>query len=115
VTRIRWDAVIVGAGTVGLLTALAASRRGRVLVVTNRKARAAGALPAEGDFRFAAEGVSSAQCPRSRGYGSRSRAPRIDAVPVSFLALLVEFGVHPAEIGSDSVHTPGLSPGERAL
>ncbi|TPI62537.1 hypothetical protein FJ420_06930 [Mesorhizobium sp. B3-1-3] len=67
------ETVILGAGPVGLVTALFAARRGPVLVVLPRGTATAG-------------------------------PSRIDSVPVSLLALLLEIGVHPAEIAVESVY-----------
>ena len=41
-------------------------------------------------------------------------APRIDAVPAPLLALLIEFGVHPAELGVSDLHDTALSAWEDA-
>lgn len=65
--------VILGAGPVGLVTAMVAARRGRVTVVSPRSA-------------------------------TSSNLSRIDAVPISLLALFVEVGVHPAELDVSHVH-----------
>jgi hypothetical protein len=66
--RQAWTTVVLGAGPVGLVAALAAARRGRTLLIAPR-------LPTVTDL------------------------PRIDAVPATFLTLLLEFGIHPATIG----------------
>jgi hypothetical protein len=76
-SRNSWDAVILGAGPVGLAAALFAARRGRTLVVSCRR-------------KLAAD------------------PPRVDAVPAGFLALLLELGVHPAEIGVQDLHDTRL-------
>lgn len=67
--------IVLGAGPVGLMAALALARRGQVTLVGER----------------AATGT------------------RIDAVPVGLLGLLIEFGIHPAQIDASSSHTAMLA------
>jgi hypothetical protein len=62
----RGATVVLGAGPVGCMAALAAARTGPVVL-------------------FAPQ--------------DNPRPPRVDSVPAPLLALLLEFGVHPAEIG----------------
>jgi flavin-dependent dehydrogenase len=67
----EFDVAVLGAGPVGLIAALQFARSGRGVVIASNR------LPAP------------------------DVAPRVDAVPASFLALLVEFGINPIEIGAD--------------
>jgi hypothetical protein len=62
----RAATVVLGAGPVGCMAALAAARTGPVILLASQ------------DY---------------------PRTPRVDSVPAPLLALLLEFGVHPAEIG----------------
>ena len=72
-----FDTAVLGGGPVGLATALAASRHGEVLLLANE--------PSSTD-------------------DVREPDPRIEAVPVNLLALLLELGVHPARLGVSTVH-----------
>ena len=76
--RPAWSTIILGAGPIGLTTALFAARRGKVLLV----------LPSR---------------------GGSIEPPRIDSVPVSLLALFLELGLHPAELGVECVHDTRLT------
>jgi flavin-dependent dehydrogenase len=71
----KFDVAVLGAGPVGLIAALQLARLGQTVVIVTKN------LP-EAD-------------------GSR----RVDAVPAAFLALLVEFGIHPALVGADRLHS----------
>ncbi|MHB8268214.1 geranylgeranyl reductase family protein [Bradyrhizobium sp.] len=70
----EFDVAVLGAGPVGLIAALQLSRSGRTVAI------AANRLPAPDGAR------------------------RVDAVPASFLALLVELGINPIGIGADRLH-----------
>ncbi|QLH38120.1 MAG: hypothetical protein HWD60_02860 [Defluviicoccus sp.] len=48
------------------------------------------------------------------GAGPSAEAPRIDAVPAPFLALLLELGVHPVRLGVRDLHDTRLVAWERA-
>jgi flavin-dependent dehydrogenase len=70
----EFDAAVLGAGPVGLIAALQLARSGRSVAV------AAERLP------------------------TPDGALRVDAVPASFVALLVELGINPIGIGADRLH-----------
>jgi flavin-dependent dehydrogenase len=70
----QFDVAVLGAGPVGLIAALQFARSGRSVVMASNR------LPAPDGPR------------------------RVDAVPASFLALLVEFGINPIGIGADRLH-----------
>jgi hypothetical protein len=72
--------VVLGAGPVGCVAALAAARRGPVIMYAPR----------------VDPGLQ-----------------RVDSVPASLLALLLEFGVHPAEIGVTELHDTRMSSWEK--
>jgi flavin-dependent dehydrogenase len=74
-----FDIAVLGAGPVGLMAALQFARSGRTAVIASNR------LPAPDGAR------------------------RVDAVPASFLALLVEFGINPVEIGADRLHRARIS------
>jgi flavin-dependent dehydrogenase len=69
-----FDVAIFGSGPVGLIAALQIARGGRTVVVVTKS------LPGPNDPR------------------------RVDATPATFLALLVELGVHPSLVGVDRLH-----------
>jgi 2-polyprenyl-6-methoxyphenol hydroxylase-like FAD-dependent oxidoreductase len=75
----EFDVAVLGAGAVGLIAALQFARSGRTVVVGSNR------LPAPDGAR------------------------RVDAVPASFLALLVELGINPVEIGTDRLHRARVS------
>lgn len=75
----KFDVAILGAGPVGLLAALQLARSGREVVIATKR------IPAADDPR------------------------RVDAVPASFLALLVELGIQPRSVGADAVHSYRVS------
>jgi hypothetical protein len=70
----RFDLAVLGAGPVGLLAALQFARSGRRVVIVSKR------LPAP------------------------DAARRVDSVPASLLALLVELGINPARIGANRVN-----------
>ena len=72
--------VVLGAGPVGCLAALAAARRGPVAL----------------------------HAPRAN-----PGLPRVDSVPAPLLALLLEFGIHPAEIGVTELQDTRMASWER--
>jgi flavin-dependent dehydrogenase len=75
----EFDVAVLGAGPVGLIAALQFARSGRSVVIASN--------------RLAAP----------------DGAQRVDAVPASFLALLVEFGINPIGIGADRLHRTRMS------
>lgn len=75
----EFDVAVLGAGAVGLIAALQFARSGRTVVIASNR------LPAPDGAR------------------------RVDAVPASFLALLVELGINPVEIGTDRLHRARVS------
>ena len=75
----EFDVAVLGAGAIGLIAALQFARSGRTVVIASNR------LPGPGGAR------------------------RVDAVPASFLALLVELGINPVEIGADRLHRARLS------
>jgi flavin-dependent dehydrogenase len=70
----KFDVAVLGAGPVGLITALQLARHGQSVVIVSKT------LP-------------QADSPR-----------RVDAAPAAFLALLVDFEIHPALVGADRLH-----------
>lgn len=70
----EFDVAVLGAGPVGLIAALQFARSGRTVAIAAKR------LPAP------------------------DGAERVDAVPASFLALLVELGINPIGIGADRLH-----------
>lgn len=75
----RFDVAVLGAGPVGLLEALQFARSGHRVVIVSNR------LPAPDDAR------------------------RVDAVPASFVALLVELGINPAAVGANRLYRARLS------
>jgi hypothetical protein len=75
----EFDVAVLGAGAVGLIAGLQFARSGRTVVIASKR------LPGPGGAR------------------------RVDAVPASFLALLVELGINPVEIGADRLHRARMS------
>jgi 2-polyprenyl-6-methoxyphenol hydroxylase-like FAD-dependent oxidoreductase len=75
----EFDVAVLGAGAVGLTAALQFARSGRTVVIVSNR------LPGPGGAR------------------------RVDAVPASFLALLVELGINPVEIGADRLQRARVS------
>jgi len=75
----QFDVAVLGAGPVGLIAGLQLARSGRSVMIASSR------LPA-------------ADGPR-----------RVDAVSAAFLALLTEFGIHPAAVGVDRLHRARLS------
>lgn len=75
----EFDVAVLGAGPVGLIAALQFARSERSVVIASNR------LPAPDGAR------------------------RVDAVPASFLALLVELGINPIEIGADRLHRARVS------
>ena len=75
----EFDVAVLGAGPVGLIAALQFARTGRTVVIASNR------LPAPDVAR------------------------RVDAVPASFLALLVELGINPIEIGADRLYHARVS------
>lgn len=69
-----FDVAVLGAGPVGLMAALQFARSGRTVVIASNR------LPVP------------------------DGPPRVDAVPASFLGLLVELGISPGTIGADRLH-----------
>jgi len=78
-----YDAIVLGAGPVGLVAASALARKRRVALITHQ-------LPAAND------------------------PPRVEAVPAALLTLLLEFGVHPAELGVTRLYESRVSAWEAA-
>jgi 2-polyprenyl-6-methoxyphenol hydroxylase-like FAD-dependent oxidoreductase len=74
-----FDIAVLGAGPVGLLAALQFARSGRRVVIVSNR------LPRPDDAR------------------------RVDAVPASFVALLVELGINPAAVGADRLYRARLA------
>jgi 2-polyprenyl-6-methoxyphenol hydroxylase-like FAD-dependent oxidoreductase len=74
-----FDIAVLGAGPVGLLAALQFARSGRRVVIVSNR------LPRLDDAR------------------------RVDAVPASFVALLVELGINPAAVGADRLYRARLA------
>jgi flavin-dependent dehydrogenase len=70
----EFDVAVLGAGPAGLIAALQFARSGRSVVIASNR------LPAPDGAR------------------------RVDTVPASFLALLVELGINPIGIGADRLH-----------
>jgi flavin-dependent dehydrogenase len=70
----QFDVAILGSGPVGLIAGLRFALSGRRVVIASNR------LPAPGNAR------------------------RVDAVPASFLALLVELGINPIDVGADRLH-----------
>jgi flavin-dependent dehydrogenase len=70
----QFDVAVLGAGPVGLIAALQLARHGESVVLV-------------------AKNLPRADGPR-----------RVDAAPAAFLALLVDFGIHPACVGADRLH-----------
>jgi len=77
--RREFDVAVLGAGPVGLIAALQFARTGRSVVIASNR------LPAPDVAR------------------------RVDAVPASFLALLVELGINPITIGADRLYHARVS------
>jgi flavin-dependent dehydrogenase len=75
----EFDIAVLGAGPVGLIAALQFMWSGRRVVIVSNR------LPAPDGAR------------------------RVDAVPASFVALLVEFGIDPAGIGADRLYRARLA------
>ena len=75
----KFDVAVLGAGPVGLIAALQFARSGGTVVIASNR------LPAPDGPR------------------------RVDAVPASFLALLVELGINPIAIGADRLHRVRVS------
>jgi hypothetical protein len=75
----EFDVAVLGAGAVGLTAALQFARSGRTVVIASNR------LPGPGGAR------------------------RVDAVPASFLALLVELGINPVVIGVDRLQRARVS------
>lgn len=78
-----YEAIVLGAGPVGLVAALTLARNRRVALITHR-------LPAVTD------------------------SSRVEAVPAALLTLLLEFGVHPAELGVTRLYESRVSAWEAA-
>ena len=78
-----YDAIVLGAGPVGLVAALALASKHRVALVANR-------LPVASD------------------------PPRVEAAPAALLTLLLEFGVHPAELSVTRLYESRVSAWEVA-
>jgi 2-polyprenyl-6-methoxyphenol hydroxylase-like FAD-dependent oxidoreductase len=74
-----FDVAVLGAGPIGLMTALQLVRSGRSVVIASRR------LPAPDGAR------------------------RVDAVPAALLGLLVELGISPVAVGADRLHTTRVS------
>ena len=70
----QFDVAVLGSGPIGLIAGLHFARSGRSTVIVSNR------LPTPGGAR------------------------RVDAVPASFLALLVELGINPIEVGADQLH-----------
>jgi flavin-dependent dehydrogenase len=71
----EFDVAVLGAGPVGLIAALQLARQGESVVIVAKN------------------------LPRTDG------PRRVDATPAAFLALLVDFGIHPASVGVDRLHS----------
>ena len=76
------DVVVLGAGPVGMVSALEFSKRARTTLISRR-------LPSIDDV------------------------PSVEAVPASLLALLLEYGVHPREIGVEGLQASRLTAWEQ--
>jgi flavin-dependent dehydrogenase len=75
----EFEIAVLGAGPIGLIAALQFARSGRTIVIASSR------LPALDGIR------------------------RVDAVPASLLALLVELGINPVGIGADRLHRARVS------
>jgi flavin-dependent dehydrogenase len=73
-----FNAVVIGAGPVGLMSALELSKTCKVAIITNR-------------------------------FASNDDPPRVESVPAQVIALLIEFGIHPKQIGVDRLHESRLA------
>jgi flavin-dependent dehydrogenase len=80
-----FDVAILGAGAIGLITAIQVVRSGRSAIVVTKR------TPCADD------------------------PPRVDAVPASLIALLVELGINPRRIGVDRLHGLRIAAWDAAL
>jgi flavin-dependent dehydrogenase len=80
-----FDVAILGAGVIGLITAIEVTRSGRTAIVVTKR------IPRADD------------------------PPRVDAVPAGLIALLAELGINPKGIGVDRLHDLRIAAWDVAL